>query len=226
MVISFTAPPIIRDAVAISVMSDREGAKKAYTGRRRSRILRQRFECNGVDREALFVRSALVCFGQDTDRVSLDGRSCAQVQVRTLTMHIPSPLTIAQTTSTSLHADSCYFGRTKKSRAVSQPSAPSAVVARQHMQPDPPMHLEANGDTSRAVGGAPLRASTQYQGDGSTVCGVGVHITAAAMCDGGLVPETCCCFVKSACARYLSCERDDAYCDMKLSKRVADVTCR
>lgn len=32
MVISSTAPPIIRDAVAISVISDREGAKKASDG--------------------------------------------------------------------------------------------------------------------------------------------------------------------------------------------------
>lgn len=40
-----------------------------------------------------------------------------------------------------------------------------------------------------------------------------------------LVPETCC-FVKSA--RYLSCECDDVYCDMKLSKSGGwqNITCR
>ena len=110
----------------------------------------------------------------------------------------------------------------EESRAVSQPSAPSAVVARQRMQADPPMHLEANGDTSRSRGGVPLRAPTREEG--CTVCRVNVHITAPAMCDG-LVPETCCFFVKSA--RYpLSCERDDAYCDMKLSRKLAETTCR
>jgi hypothetical protein len=149
--------------------------------------------------------------------VSLDGRGCVQVQMRTLAMHIPSPLNMAQATPLSLQADSFYFGGTKTSRAVSHPSAPSAVVARQRMQADPPMHLEANGDTSRSRGGAALRASTRE--DGCTVCGVNVPITAPAMCDG-LVPETCC-FVKSACARH-----DDAYCDMKLSRRLAETTCR
>jgi hypothetical protein len=129
MVISSTAPPIIRDAVAISIVSDREGAKKAWTGRRRSGILGQRFEGeSSVDRAALVVRSGLPrllwsryrsCVARWTNEAAHD------VQMRTLAMHIPSPLNMAQATPLSLQADSFYFGWTKKSRAVSQPSAPS-----------------------------------------------------------------------------------------------------
>ena len=130
-----------------------------------------------VDLIALVARYVWV---QDPDCVSLGGRRCAQVQVRTLAMHIP------RTFSPDHRADSCYFGCTKKSRAVWQPSAPNAVVARQRMQPNPPMHLKANGDTSRADGGTPLRASSASRRNGCTVCGDGVqsvHIAAAAMCE-------------------------------------------
>jgi hypothetical protein len=219
MVISSTAPPIIRDAVAISVMSDREGAKKASGGPAQVRkswgggFSRAKGKKRRLSSACCLLRYV---FWFEIQMVySLDGRSCAQVQVRTLAMRISDGL------SPDHRVGSCYFGCTKKSRAVWQPSAPNAEVARQRMQPNPPVHLKANGDTSRADGGTPLSGRRPCQGGmaapfAETACKVCTLRRRPCVnpCDGRPVPETCC-FVKSA--RYFCCDRDDAYCDMKPS---------